>query len=267
MSASLQATLRYLADRDDKAVYHASAAGGPAAKHEGVFRDEILPVHDGRNQAFTLAQHGFQLVSMPSRVSDFYDDEQIFAIYEAEVVALVKAATGARDVRIFDHTRRSASADHRAQKITREPASIIHNDYSEESGRTRLFDLYPEEAEQLMMGRIGIVNIWRTIAGEVETYPLAFCDANSVAPEDFITVTRQAENRVGALQMAVYNPNHRWYYFPKMRPDEAALISTWDNDPENHARFTLHTAFDNPDAPDDAPPRESMETRCFVFYG
>jgi hypothetical protein len=32
------------------------------------------------------------------------------------------------------------------------------------------------------------------------------------------------------------------------------------------ARFTIPTAFDDPATPPDAPTRESLETRCFVFF-
>ncbi len=35
---------------------------------------------------------------------------------------------------------------------------------------------------------------------------------------------------------------------------------------DGRARFTIHTAFDDPTSPPDAPPRESIETRTFVFF-
>jgi hypothetical protein len=96
--------------------------------------------------------------------------------------------------------------------------------------------------------------------------PLALCDASSIAPEDLVPVTRQARDRIGEIQQAVYNPAHRWVYFPEMRPDEALLIKTYDSATDGRARFTLHSSFDDPTAPADAPPRESLETRCFAFF-
>jgi hypothetical protein len=36
--------------------------------------------------------------------------------------------------------------------------------------------------------------------------------------------------------------------------------------PEQEARFTTHTAFDDPTSPPDAAPRESIEIRTLVFF-
>jgi hypothetical protein len=102
--------------------------------------------------------------------------------------------------------------------------------------------------------------------GTVRTAPLAFCDAASVAPGDLIAVERRARDRIGEIQLGLYNPAHRWTYFPEMAMDEAALIKTYDSATDGRARFTLHTSFDDPTAAADAPPRESIETRCFVFF-
>ena len=51
-----------------------------------------------------------------------------------------------------------------------------------------------------------------------------------------------------------------------MAAGEAILIKTYDSETDGRARFTIHTAFDDPTTPADAPPRESMETRTFAFF-
>jgi hypothetical protein len=51
-----------------------------------------------------------------------------------------------------------------------------------------------------------------------------------------------------------------------MQMDEALLFKTFDSETDGRARFTIHSSFDDPDAPADAPPRESIETRCLVFF-
>ncbi len=155
------------------------------------------------------------------------------------------------------------------ERRIREPASIIHNDYSDRSGPQRLRDHFadtPDEAEALLRRRFAIVNVWRSIAGTVRSAPMALCDAASVAPADLVPVVRQARDRIGEIQQAIYNPAHRWYYFPEMRADEALLIKTYDSATDGRARFTIHTAFDDPATAADAPPRESLETRCFAFF-
>jgi hypothetical protein len=51
-----------------------------------------------------------------------------------------------------------------------------------------------------------------------------------------------------------------------MTVHEALLIKTYDSAEDGRARFTIHTSFNDPAASADSPPRESVETRCFVFF-
>jgi hypothetical protein len=214
----------------------------------------------------TLDREGFLLTTHASAVRDFYDDGEIAAVYEPEVRALVRRATGAVRVEIFDHTRRASALDVQQARRIREPASIVHNDYTARSGPDRLRDHLPHEAETLLRRRFAIVNVWRSIRGIVRSAPLALCEAATLAPEDLVAVTRRARDRIGEIQQAAYNPAHRWSYFPEMRPDEALLIKTYDSATDGRARFTLHTSFDDPTAAADAKPRESLETRCFAIF-
>lgn len=268
---SVEAPLVYLADGESPVVYFASVGGGEVRPHEGNYLARTVTIRDGRARStpFDLQREGFLLVAQTTRVTDFYDDRQIAGTYEEEVKRLVREHTGARRVEIFDHTRRSDSDDLRKQRRIREPAATIHNDYTPASGPRRLRDHFahaPEEADELLRSRFAIVNVWRSIHGTVRRSPLTLCDATSVAEEDVVPVTRQAKDRVGEIQMATYNPAHRWYYFPEMTMDEALLIKTFDSAIDVPGRFTLHTAFEAPGTPADAPPRESIETRCFVFF-
>ncbi len=267
----VEARLRYLASAEEATVYVASVGGGDTSRYQGNHVMQPVRIRDGRARAEspTLDREGFLLMAHASAVRDFYADGEIAAVYEPEVKALVRRATGAVRVEIFDHTRRAASLDVQKARLIREPASIVHNDYTARSGPQRLRDHFPDvpdEADRLLRRRFAIVNVWRSIRGTVRTAPLALCDASSLAPEDLVSVKRQARDRIGEIQQAVYNPAHRWYYFPEMQPDEALLIKTYDSATDGRARFTLHTSFDDPTAAADAEPRESLETRCFAFF-
>jgi hypothetical protein len=268
---SIEASVTYLADDENLAVYIASVGGGEVIPHEGNYVSRVVTIHDGRKRAgdFSLDREGFELVAQTSAVSDFYDDDAIDGVYADEVKALVLEHTGAGRVEIFDHTRRSDSDDLRKQRVIREPAATVHNDYTVDSGPRRLRDHFgdaPEEAEALLGRRFAIVNVWRSINGTVRRSPMTLCDAGSAVPEDLVPVKRQARDRIGEIQMVLHNPAHRWYYFPEMTMDEALLIKTYDSATDVAARFTPHTAFDIPGTAHDAPPRESIETRCFVFF-
>ena len=270
-SEFVEAPLKYLADDENLAVYIASVGGGDVTEHKGNYVLRPMPIHNGRirPEGFSLDLEGFMLSSQTSAIEDFYDDDAIAAVYEAEVKVLVRGATGAQRVDIFDHTRRSSSLEVQKKRQIRESASIIHNDYTAGSGPSRLRDHFvdtPGEAEALLSRRFAIVNVWRSIRGTVQNAPLALCDASSVAPQDLISVERQAKDRIGEIQLATYNPAHRWYYFPEVQSDEALLFKTYDSDTDGRARFTIHTSFDDPTAARDAPSRESIETRCLVFF-
>ena len=71
---------------------------------------------------------------------------------------------------------------------------------------------------------------------------------------------------IGELELVTYNPKHRWYYASELQPDEVLLIKTYDSIQDGTARRVAHTAFENPLATADAPPRESVESRMLVFF-
>jgi len=266
-----KAKLKFLANLDEPLVYIPSKGGGDETNHVGNFTMREVSVHDGRRDmpSSSLDVEGFQLVSQKTAVDDFYDDEQVNGMYHDEVKALLMEATGAVRIEIFDDTRRTSSLERQREKNIREPADIVHNDYTAASGIKRMQDYFadsPGEADELLQRRFTIVNVWRSIGGPVVDHPLVLCDSTTVRPEDLVSVERRAEERIGELQVALYNPEHRWYYFPELQMDEALLFKTFDSETDGRTRFTLHSSFADPGAPDDAPPRESIETRCLLFF-
>ena len=268
-SGAVTATLTYLVDTGEKPINYPSEGGGDVSRNTGRYEAHVVTIRDGRamSEPFSLDREGFVLVRHATAVSDLYDDAQLEAVYEGEIERLVARATGASRVVVFDHTRRAESPVTRQAKGIREPARIIHNDYTDRSAPRRVRDLLPaEEAAALLERRFAIVNVWRPILGPVWTAPLALCDARSVAPRDLIASERRSKDRVGEILQVAFNPGHRWFYFPRMRKDEVLLIKTYDSDNSGRARFAIHTAFDDPTAPADAAPRESIESRAFAFF-
>ncbi|KGE03853.1 hypothetical protein HRUBRA_01600 [Pseudohaliea rubra DSM 19751] len=222
----------------------------------------MLPATDLDREGFTLLQHR-------SAVDNFYDDEALSNTYHGELIDLLTTRTGARRVEVFDDTRRSASLARQRERGIREPANIVHNDYTAASGPRRLDDFFadtPEEAAVLRQRRFAIINAWRPIRGPVLDQPLVLCDASTVEEGDLVAMERRGEVRTGKLQVACHNPAQRWYYYPRMQPDEVLLFKTYDSAEDGRARFTLHSSFADPAAPAAAPPRESLETRCLVFF-
>jgi len=262
------ATLKFLAPSETPPVYRASQGGAEAKLDlEGDYTEQRLEIANGRLlKGLSLDRDGFELATEESAVSDFYDDSQIEGLYRREVEALVKQATGASRTHCFDHTRRAACSQTRGQHGTREPSAVVHNDYTDKSGPQRVRDILGAEAEELLTRRIAIVNVWRPVRHPAETSLLALCRAGSARPEDLIATPRIAKDRIGELMLAHYHPEQRWLAFPRMTPDEALLLKTYDSETDGRARFAIHTAFDNPLAPEGAKPRESIESRVFAFF-
>jgi hypothetical protein len=146
------------------------------------------------------------------------------------------------------------------------PVRNAHNDYTEWSGPQRVRDLLPDEADELLTRRFAVVQVWRPIRHPVEREPLAIADARSIGTKELFPSSRVYPDRVGEVYHCGYNPEHRWYYFPKMQRDEAIVFKTFDSAKDGRARWTAHSAFDDPTSPPDAPPRESIEMRTLAFF-
>ena len=237
-------------------------------KRTGKYLEHKVSIHDGRVIAneLSLEREGFIFVRHATRVKNFYDEAEVRAVYYPEIEQLVKETSGAKRVLVFDHTLRSADSEMREAKQISGPVRNAHNDYTEWSGPQRVRDLLPDEADELLKRRFAVVQVWRPIRHAVEREPLAIADARSIGTRELFPSSRVYPDRIGEVYHCAYNPEHRWYYFPKMQPDEAIVFKTFDSAKDGRARWTAHSAFDDPTSRPDAPPRESIEMRTLTFF-
>ena len=266
--ADLEAEVFYLAAREPapRAYYR---EGSDVAERTARYEPYRVAVQNAREvaESLSLDREGFVLLDRKSAVSDFYDEDRISGIYYTEVEQLVMEETGAKEVVVFDHTVRVQRAD--GETIgQRAPVRLVHNDYTHRSGPQRVRDLLDDErAQRWLGGRVAEYNLWRPIRGPVMSMPLAILAADSVAPDDLVTADLIYPDRSGEIYNAVHNPNHRWFYVPAMQANEALLFKGYDSKMDGRARFTLHTAFELPSSPTNAPSRESIEIRALAYLG
>jgi hypothetical protein len=262
----INAPLNYLVRTNERPYSYQYEPPPGVPVRNGEYVAQTVPVRDARpiSDMLTLDRNGFELHVRPTAVTGFTDDAIIREAYYREVEQLVKDATGAARVLVFDHNVRLGAADRPAG--IREPVKRVHNDYTERSAPQRVRDLMGEEAEALLQGRFAFINVWRPLREPVLSSPLAVCDWQSIAAEDLIASDLRYRDRTGETYAVAYNPRHRWFYFPKMRRDEALLLKCWDSARDGRARLTAHTAFDDPTTPPDAPARESIEARTIAFF-
>ena len=229
----------------------------------------LVPINDirGHESEYTLDKNGFQVVHAPSKEKEFKDDESIKTGYYKEVEELLKKVTGAHKVVIFDHTIRRAIPGQADKPSSRGPVGRVHIDQTPWAGEERVRLHTGDEAEKLQSERVRIINVWRPINGAVEDHPLALADYQTVDwDNDLVPVALKYEHRDGETFSVKYDPNLRFYYKSKIDSDEVYLIKCYENRYEDgKARLTPHTAFTDPNTPDNAKPRESIEVRALVF--
>lgn len=217
--------------------------------------------------ALALDTTGFALVERPTRVTDFWDPKQVEDIYRPEIETLIHELTGADRVVVFGTLLRHNGAD--APASAHKSVHNAHIDYDLATTRAVVERvLPPAEAARYAEGRVMQINVWRPIV-TVESAPLALCDAASVERQDLIYGPIGGKSQTGVTNPAgwnlAYNPGHRWYYAPRMRPSEALVFRLCDSDP-NALQWAAHTSFEDPTGMPDAAPRQSIEVRTLALF-
>ena len=264
----ITAQIPYTVDTGEKLVNETFGPNNIRRRRSGTLDLRPVTISNGREAAAELAleRTGFMLVEHRTAVHDFFDVKELESVYFPEIERLIKDTSGAARVVIFDHTLRSGDEGERETKLIREPVLSAHNDYTEWSGPQRVREIMGDEADALLSRRFAIIQVWRAINQPIESNPLAVADARTVAMEDLMIAERRYPHRVGQTYRLRHSPSHRWFYFPRMRRDEAMVFKVYDSEKDGRARFTPHTSFDDPTTPPGAPARQSIEVRAFAFF-
>lgn len=270
-ASHVNAPMSYLKveDQQEKPTYYLCTPPPGVPRRNTTQVKHTMAIQNAREHIddISLDKQGITFTQHETAVENFYDAEEVKAVYYPEVVELIKKITGAEKVHVFDHNVRCAPMCARGENGAREPVKFAHNDYTLKSGPQRVRDLLPaEEAKERLQQRFAVINVWRPIRGPVQDAPLAVCDAASMAQDDFNETDLKYEDRTGEVYSVSHNPHHRWFYFPQMERNEAMLLKCYDSATDGRARFTAHSAFEDPTSPSDAPARESIETRTLVFF-
>lgn len=224
-----------------------------------------VTLHNGRHQhpAPSFDREGFELIAAPTVFAQPPSDSEARVAYGA-IEAALKERLGASFAWVFDHTVRHTERT----PGRRPPIRITHADYGHGAGVRRFWELLPHaKAERWADSRIVMANLWQSVAGVVHSTPLAFVDITSVRDEDFIPVTVHYPDRDG--EVGYYRPNedHRWYWFPFLRPSESLLFKTFDALPGEHHWSCPHAAFTAPNSPQElAGRRTSIEFRILLAF-
>ena len=259
--------LRYLEPGSPRPITR-MGSGDDESNCTGRYAARPTPIYDARamDPTAVLDRHGFELREHHSAATDLYHEEQITGIYYPEMERLLMHAIGAHRVHVFDHNTRAEGEASAGRPNVHAPVNLVHNDFTAQSGPERLLRVLPDEGEALLQYRFSIVNLWRPIRGPLESAPIAVCDANTIRAADLVTADLVYPERTGHEYRSTFNPDHIWYYYPRMQRQEVLLLKVYDSAEGGTARFGLHTAFNDPATPPAARPRESIEVRAMAFY-
>jgi len=263
MSSGIEATIRYVVPGEKSVFYAADRARSYWPPEEHRMHIENMRPHAGE---LSIDRNGFVLLRHPTAVQNFYDADEVRRVYHEEVAQLVKRLIGAEKVIAFGEVART---DESGGGDGRKPAYGAHVDYDEGTIRRFALDMLGQrDGARWLERRFVLMNLWRPIK-PVHRTPLALCDASSVVAGDLngseIRGGLNDPNRAPMFGFNLsYSPRHRWYYVPRMQPDEVLIFKLFDSDRER-VQWTGHTAFDDPTAAADAPARESIEIRTISF--
>jgi hypothetical protein len=234
-------------------------------------------IANGRGVDTDLDREGFVLVRHESAVADFHriqEDPVVDQQYSAEVAAMLEVLTGAARVFMLGGGKKrygESATDKLAPLSNAKPARYPHADNTDASADelARVMDMFVDEIDLDAHARYVMYNVWRAISPPPQDFPLAVCDAQSLAPTDEVTVTAITEELQGDIvhdtMSFVYNPEHRWYYFPDMTIDEVIVFKSGDSDSSGAVRVA-HTAFTDPTCPTGVPTRASVEMRALAVF-
>ena len=244
-----------------------------------VVEQHPVGIRDGRpvRYSFSLDVQGFALVDHRSAVTDLTDPAELAAGYVPEVCRLVQEQLGADQVlsRGWELRRSVAPAEHGAQP----PAAGVHVDYAPGHVAGMVARAHARHLPDAPAFRRAVVtSTWRVFSPPPQDWPLALCDARTVAAGDGATVTTWFVDElpadpfgpvdhltpVGSSWKTRHSPGHAWWYFPGMTRDEVLLIKLGDTD-RSVAGAAPHAAFADP-AGSAAEPRHSIELRTFAYF-
>lgn len=236
-------------------------------------------IRDARpiTKELTLEKEGFKLINRKLSCLDERNPETLRKKYMEEMVPFIKDYFSASWVTTADlggFSLRSLGGDMLSRQGVQADQLLVKNfgtgmahiDYSPVAGpMIAARDSQLQGIDIQSYARILIIQTWQAISPPPQDFPLAFCDATSIDLADLVDTYHSKYGVTTRSWGLKFNPAQDWYYFPEMTRDEFILFLGYDSDTHFDAR-AAHAAFDNRRAFPSANPRESIETRFYVYY-
>ena len=242
-----------------------------------------VEINDGRVADLPGWQEcGFELVEHGSAVVDWSDDRDLAEVHHGEMEKLARDLTGADVALVSGHIKRSPDDARRHEQLA--PIPFVHSDFAAgHADIIRRMYREPTEAGSAALARNGVtpdvvsdatrilvLQFWRNLGPAKMDYPIAFCDARTVSPDEARSFHVSDYAGTGASFDALgivepdSGPRHQWYVFPEMSSGEVVVFRTYDTELVGAGKtfFTPHSAFRDPEVDVGRPARSSIELRA-----
>jgi hypothetical protein len=227
---------------------------------------------------FTLDDHGFCLGHHHTDITDWEHNYGADTPYAQQVCEVAKHLTGVDIVVPMSGMIRTSGL---TSATAQPPAAEAHVDFTQRSAE-RIAEAVYRKAHPSGQGyrRFIAFSLWRALSAPPQDMPLALCEGRSVRDDEGTHNTKvdvdeiptgdalfapiAGEQNMAAATIFHHSPDHRWWYFPDMTPDEVILIKFYDSDHSGAWRCP-HTAFRDLTRPD-AHLRRSIEFRAIGYF-
>jgi hypothetical protein len=289
VTTTLNGYIRRDFEPDGPVLIRVNGAAGPDAPWEAAPAVDIRnarPLQDGAPEDAFLKNHGFALLSHHSAVQDWdsggampYAQNEIARIYMPEIDTVIRQRLlPGVPVEIEQGPyliRRGPNANGYAQGIHND-YGLTPDDYQEslEAWSTPEYAAaWRQRFDRPEVAGFMVINFWRTVYMDaaLKHLPLAVCHPRTVAREDKVpaALVGFAPTGKNTNQLSLrYSAGQQWWYYPDMTTDEVLAFKIFEymkDCPDAAPDTCFHTAFADPTAPADAPPRNSCEHRVAVF--
>jgi hypothetical protein len=227
---------------------------------------------------FTLDHHGFELTQHTSVISDWEANYGPDSPYAREVAEVAMRLSGADLIVPMGGQIRSSGL---TGATVQPPAAEAHVDFTTKTAQMVAERLYrAKRPDGAGFTRFICFSLWRPLSQPPQDMPLALCEGGSVRDDEGTANTKvdvdiiptgdalfadiPGEEDMVAATIFRHSPDHKWWYFPDMTPDEVIFIKFHDSD-HSRAWRAPHTAFRDTSRPD-ANARKSMEYRAAAFF-
>jgi hypothetical protein len=250
-----------------------------AELNTGVYAPYDVVIRNAREAGpFTLDAHGFELGHHQTDVTDWEANYGPDTPYAAQVCDVVSAMCGADMVVPMGGMVRCSGL---TSATVQPPAAEAHVDFTTKSARKLAEMIYrARRPEGAGYDRFICFSLWRCLSEAPQDMPLALCEGGSVRDDEGTHNTKvdvdvlpegeamfaevPGEEDMMAATIFHHSPDHRWWYYPDMTPDEVIFIKFHDSD-HSCAWRAPHTAFRDTSRPN-AQERRSMEYRGVAYF-